>query len=508
MDNTALASAFMELFAGLDRAYGVFRLNAKQQNGGKIKGKAATEHAPVTVDLWEKHLAGEQGIGIVPIRDDAKVNWAVIDVDTYPLDHAALEQKLLELRLPLVVVKSKSGGAHLFLFTKEPIAAKVVRARLNQWAVQIGYPGVEVFPKQDELLSESDTGNWLNMPYFDHLGTNLRHAIWDGQPLDAATFIEKVQSRRVTLDALNAFAAHDNDEIFNNGPPCLQHLCKEGFPRGTRNRGLFNLGVLARFAADDNWRDLLDDFNRTYMQPPLSTSEVINTAKSLTKKQYFYTCTLDPIASVCSKEICKTRKYGIGNNADSVNAVQIDSIAKFNSDPPVYLVRVEGQTIQCNGSTLLNQVSLRIAIMDKIGRVVPMLPGKAWEALLNQKLEQAEVIEAPKDADPLGQFMSHLENFCTSRVTANKVDEILLGKPWVDPIKGRTYFRSSDLIKYLEQQHFNEYNERQLWAVLKRSGAEHHQHHIKGKCVTMWSIDSFKPQTEDFDPPSIAGSEL
>ena len=32
----------------------------------------------------------------------------------------------------------------------------------------LGYGGSEVFPKQTELKSKDDTGNFLNLPYFNY----------------------------------------------------------------------------------------------------------------------------------------------------------------------------------------------------------------------------------------------------------------------------------------------------------------------------------------------------
>ena len=55
-----------------------------------------------------------------------------IDVDTYPLDYGVIVSKIRNLKLPLVMCRSKSGGAHIFLFTKEPVPAKLIREKLNE----------------------------------------------------------------------------------------------------------------------------------------------------------------------------------------------------------------------------------------------------------------------------------------------------------------------------------------------------------------------------------------
>lgn len=502
-----LVERFMALFAGLDRAHGVYTVAKKQDEGEKVKGKARTDVLPVTRELWQQHLDGEQGIGIVPIMDDGNVWWGVIDVDTYPLDHAAMEQKLNELKLPLVVVRSKSGGAHLFLFCAEPLPAKVVRAKLHEWEIVLGYPGAEVFPKQDQLRGTTDIGNWLNMPYFA-VEQTVRYGYYKGEPLKAADFLDFAESRRVSRAALSAFIVA-SDELFNDAPPCLQHLIKAGFPKGTRNRGLFNLGVFARLAFDDEWQERLDGFNRAYMSPALSTGEVLSTCKSLTRKEYFYTCTQDPIASVCNKEICRTRKYGIAQSADSVPPMNLGHVQAIKSNPPVFLVEVEGVEIQCTAEDLLSQMRFRKLVLEQALKIFGTVKEPIWIQMVRAKLDNVEVLTAPEDAGPEGQFTAHLEAFCTSRVTANSFDELLLGKPYVDADAGRTFLRSTDLIRYLEQQKFRDFNERQIWATLRKIGGDHVQRTIKGKCITAWSIPSFNKQTEDFDPPpSVSGDDL
>ena len=78
-----------------------------------------------------------------------------------------------------MVCRSKSGGAHVFLFTKEYVSASLMQDKLNEIRSVLGYGGSEVFPKQRELKSKDDTGNFLNLPYFSSDKT-VRYA-FDGE---------------------------------------------------------------------------------------------------------------------------------------------------------------------------------------------------------------------------------------------------------------------------------------------------------------------------------------
>ena len=125
---------FKAIFSGLDIAYGTYIIK-KERGDGKQAGQATVVRKPPTDDLWEKHLAGvEPSLGIIPIRADNSCIWGCIDIDQYPIDHKGLVEKIEGLNLPLVVCRSKSGGAHCFLFTKEPIPAREMQDYLKACA--------------------------------------------------------------------------------------------------------------------------------------------------------------------------------------------------------------------------------------------------------------------------------------------------------------------------------------------------------------------------------------
>ena len=160
---------FKSIFAGLDRAHGVTIVEDTNGNGSKVKGKSFVKRQPVTDSLWQKHLNGEENLGIIPINDDNQCRWGCIDIDSYAgFDHKKLIDKITSMKLPLIVCRSKSGGAHIFLFTSDYVSAKLMRDKLVQIKAVLGYGGSEVFPKQTELKSKDDTGNFLNLPYFNY----------------------------------------------------------------------------------------------------------------------------------------------------------------------------------------------------------------------------------------------------------------------------------------------------------------------------------------------------
>ena len=159
------------LFASYSAAHGRCK-PGKAPPGEKVKAKSYTVHSLVTDQTWQEHLTGhDEGLGLIPLLDDGiSVKWAAIDIDDNSIDHAELERHVQDRQLPLVTCRSKSGGAHCYLFLEEPCLAKDVVEALENWAAALGYPGVEIFPKQTKRMPDKagkpHPGNWINLPYF------------------------------------------------------------------------------------------------------------------------------------------------------------------------------------------------------------------------------------------------------------------------------------------------------------------------------------------------------
>ena len=168
-----LVDQFSEIFAGNTDHYGLF-----------YKGRHIFKHEPVTKNLYEKHLNGELSLGIIPIRADGKCKFGCLDLDDHKkgglqkdFDYKKLLEKIKFLKLPLVVCRSKSGGAHCYLFLTEWVSAATVRQKLKKMSYALGYERgtVEIFPKQ-ESLKPGESGSFINLPY--HNG-NTRMVVTD-----------------------------------------------------------------------------------------------------------------------------------------------------------------------------------------------------------------------------------------------------------------------------------------------------------------------------------------
>ena len=491
-----LVDAFMDLFEGLRRAHGTYQVDASRGDG-KLTGKAATLVQPVTKELWEKHLKGERSLGIVPINDDSRCKFGAIDIDVYAgFDIPAMVRRLDELELPLVAVRSKSGGAHLYLFADSWVPAGLIQIKLKELAAGLGYGSCEIFPKQIKLHADKgDVGQWINMPYFDYKKSTRYAVTGKGTPLNAEEFVKYAYENRVSLAEIESLSI-DVEDVLEEGPPCLQHLITRGFPEGTRNNGLYNLGVYLRKSFPDTWKTKLLEWNFKYMKPPLPSDEVLGVTKSVERKEYQYTCSKVPIVDHCNSIVCRMRKFGIGTDV----MPRLGSLTKVNTDPPTYLVDIEGHgRVVLSTDDLLNPRRFRTAAFQVCDKAFTVLKEENWNKLVNELTENMTVIDMPEDASPVGQMFEHLENFCTGRAQAKSKEELILGRPWFDEENQTYWFRSIDFMKYLERQHFKEFNRTQVAAHFKNRGMEHVQFSIKKKTVNVWGI-YFDPNTDHHLP--------
>jgi hypothetical protein len=496
-----LIRRFAELFSGYTGAFGAYNNVSSTPNPeGKLLGSdRRTVRKPVEIGMYKAHVNGESGLGIMPIRADNSAAFGAIDVDVYDgLNHAETAKRIARLKLPLVVCRSKSGGAHIFGFASVPIPAGLMLKKLREIAALLGHGGAECFPKQQTVAWErGELASWLNLPYYNGL-LAARYAINpdDGEPLSLAEFVQLAESLRQPQEWFQAPLAARPD--LPQGPPCLQHLVQLGFPPGTRNQGLFDLGVYAKKSDPDAWEASLDALNQKYMEPPLGSEEVSQIKKSLRKKAYQYRCGDQPILAHCDKALCRSRKFGVGN-ADQLP--ELGSLTKMSGDPVVWFWEVEGKRIELSTKELQDPFSFQRKCMDVLTVMPPIPKRDVWESTVRDAMKTANEVPAPEDSTTIGRFRGMLQKFCTGRARAMSMDEILLGKPFTD--EKYTYFRLCDFLAFLDRQRFREVDVGTVYLRLKDVGGENiGRRRLKGVREHLWRVASFEEQSQAFDVPA------
>ena len=491
---------FMQLFVGSGRSHGV-----QTHKGGRISHHTA--EGPATKSDYADHLGGRVGLGVVPIREDGTCLFGTGDIDDDTINHQQLHAKVKNLQMPLVVCRSKSGGAHSYLFMKEPgIKASKVIAVLKRWVGILGYPQAEIFPKQS-ILTKGNRGNFINLPYFGGDQTT-RYALGDDGALSLDQFLTSV----IYWDGEDRVVASSEVGMAQETqmPPCLAALTKDGLAEGQRNNGLLNFAIFFRKSSPNGWEDKVVQHNQNVVMPPLPNAEVQSIIKSASRTRYQYLCNQEPICSRCNRAKCLTLPFGVGHTpwkeAGAFDDFQATHLRKFLTDPPTYLLEVNGHDIALSDDEFFSFRKLKKTVEAKLDLIIGDIKQAQWDQMRRELHQSQEEIEAPSDASDEGMILGHVMDFLGKfRLTEDKED-LLQGSP----VKhgDDVWFRVLDLQRFLHLHRRVVLKNNLLYQLIRQHGGTHGTANIKGKYVHVWKfpVDKLNLQTEEFTRVSFERS--
>lgn len=507
-----LAKSLMALFDGNHRSHGEFNQLRDPPN--------KTVQKPPELMHFEDHLTGTIGVGIAPIRDDGRCSWAAIDIDAHhgkpPIDLAALSERVEKANLPLLVCRSKSGGAHAYLFLSDPAQCDKVRRLMSSWAAAIGHPGVEVFPKQDVLGPDLETGNrslgsWINLPYFGGNSTD-RYCWFGGKQLQIEDFLTTAEAYATTYAKLIEVQVGDHPDA----PPCIQAMLQNGVGKGLRNDAMFVLTLYAKQKDSDNYRPMLLEWNRTIFEEPLPNPEVNRTISSAARRDYKYRCNTRPCSDYCDSAVCITRKFGItpGDKAalDTYKMPEFGDLYKHNTNPVQWVIEIDGHSVRMDTRALMDFNQVRILAADKLTRVMPPMKNQDWQVILDTKMKGAILVEEAPEARTNGVLRQKLSEFLrrvdmkADPADLNNRKHLMRGTPVVTMLDKEKViiFRGTDLQEYLKRNRADELAGVNLWFILKDIGAKHSELTIDKKRASVWSVPFLQELAIDFPSPNIA----
>lgn len=490
MVDEGTVSAFMALFVGNSRSRGVY-------NPSREPDPMYTSSSAYCVDDIRAHLDGEIGVGMVPVLDDGSVRFAAIDIDAHDtempeVDVVALEARVRALDLPLMVCRSKGRGAHLYCFMEPDVPAARVRAALASWASKLGYPSVEVFPKQSHLRERKDgsrpLGNWINLPYFG----DTRRCVEGGREISLEHFLEIASTRlqrAADFDLATASGEH------SEAPPCLQRMMLDGVPKGEglRNRALFHASVYFRRAFPDSWRDRAFDFNTRSMDEPLLHAEAKKTVDSVAKREYQYKCKEEPCAMLCDRAACLTRKFGITEASASADIPKFTNLRKFNTDPVKWQLDVNEKTVTLSSEELTTWRAVRLRIIEVLHTIPPHLKIDAWDDILRTLIETVETVEVSDETSTPGYMRVRLLEWLrrSSDGDTDKGRQALLrGVPVITTLNNENVvaFRYQDFVDYLKRTRSEELKGVNLWMALQKAGIKSGRMRVGVQVVNVWTM--------------------
>ncbi len=511
MINTTLVERFMALFRGNPRSFGQWNPNEKDPNKNSHTKKSAYSVGDV-----ENHFNGVTGIGLVPIMDDSTCYWGAIDIDNHgqseDVDIAAIEARVLALKLPLITCRSKSGGAHLYLFGREPLRCVQVHGMLSKWAKDLKVAGVDcIYPKQTKLAYSEDggrqLGNWINLPYFKAEST-VRYAVENGQPLPLELFLALAESRAVSSFDLDTMHGNEHSEA----PPCIAQGIMDGIDSGSRNEFAYNLTIYMRRRFPEEYRDRIYDMNSTIFKQPLPFIEIKKVVQSASRRDYRYKCSTEPCKSMCDRKVCLTRKFGITQDqSDEIDnefkLPEFGVLSKYPTNPVRWEMAVEGHVIPLSTEELMDWRQVRNKLVERLMRMVPMIKNDRWHKVLEQLIPVCRIMDAPEDASVEGIIKNQLVEFMRKvdlsedGLDPERRKDIFRGLPVVQMLpEGKSVmFRGADFTAFLKRNKAEELKGVNLWFALKNVGVNHGRFRVGDKTPNLWFVSVSEEDQLDID---------
>jgi hypothetical protein len=430
---------FIKYFTGLQRNYGFCNIKNgyKDPNTGKLKfhaGDYGWSGKPITDEDYRLHLHGRKSIGIQPCDDNGYARFGAIDIDAKIYKNLNIQfylETIQKNNLPLIPVKSKSNGLHLYVFTKEFVKAKEIKEFLEQVLFLFKLPiTTEVFPKQTKLGTNTDgdkiNGNFINLPYFNK---DERVALDpSGKEMSLELFLNCIELNKQTPEQLKEISDNiirkeltGGADEFKDGPPCLEVLSKEKMTDG-RDRFLYNYMVFAKKKYPDNWGKMVLKAGRDYFEfDEIWTDKYIETKiKHWEKQEKGYKCHEELLASVCIKSECVKRKFGIMSDR-KISWPRLSNLIKidFKPDPEYYfdVERDDGETVTVHAkdvNRIKDQQELRGLMMAQADELPPVVKGQEFYEIIKALLSTQDTVQPAPGTTPMDILKKHLKYYIHS----------------------------------------------------------------------------------------------
>ena len=123
----------------------------------------------------------------------------------------------------------------------------------------------------------------------------------------------------------------------------------------------------------------------------------------------------------------------------------ITTIRKYMSDPPIFFVTVDEDTIEVDGPTLHDAEKFSVRCLEELG--MPMLPVAklVWRKMLATLMKNMDETEAPDDTKVDVQLKEVITDFVSRN--GKTMEDVLKRKPYTE--EGTSHFKFKDFWGYL-----------------------------------------------------------
>lgn len=511
---------FTRFFKGNSKAYGVHIYDAPSKNGEKRNGKSFTKLEPLGEKQYSEHLSGKQGLGVIPINERNKCQFAVIDVDEYKIDFDKYFKINMDYSLPLCFFRSKSGGLHIYLFFDQEYLAEKVIVLMKKLLIVLGLKSdTEIFPKQAKL-KKNGSGSWINLPYHNSDKPTQYLFDQDGKKVSLTHAMQHIKNNTVTVEELQDIIS---TIPFADAPPCLQTLyLLNDFTKDSHNRNdfLFNVAAYLKNKYDTDYQDKLLEVNEGFPHP-VDRKRIEGTIfNSHDKKTWSYNCKHPILIPVCDKEVCKTREYGI-NSEESPN-INYGDLIQYVGLAVRYEWQIGDKILKFNSEDeIINQETFLKLSIRELKEYPYRLSRKRWDRVVREAVSLMEVKEDKDEFSHEILFKDYLIKFLTEGAKARSKEQIGLHRVFEDKKLSCYIFRRIDLMDFLETKHFYKLRPKEIKEIIMKMGAREKRYHIKDeKYIRSWllPIDSLdmrftledrtdKEMLENFDDLQEEGTD-
>jgi|TARA_A100001391_G_scaffold20028_1_gene11009 hypothetical protein len=445
-----------KLFEGNLSSFIKSSISSETDERGKQIVKYLTIQEPLSTKHWKEHLNGKTRVGVKPERE-GKCKWGCIDVD--PSNYTNYNQKkyvdiIRDYKLPLVPIKSKSGGLHIFVFLTEWYDVSKIAEKLSKINEKF-FMAQEIFP----------CNKAMNLPY-QNMNRSMEFAYDDNNnPLLIEAFIELANNKKILPEDFLKLKLkeYEPEENWKQYPPCVQKLIQERWTGTNRNNYLFNVLVLEMKKntthSVQSIEEIAQSRNTQIFHNPLPRAEVTQLAKSVHKGTYDFRCPpkSPELMPLCNKDLCKQRRLGIGEATPEV-IEDFTNITFIRDTKNIwYEFDYQEQRVTITPEDMKDEKSFRTRLLRY--RIFWMTLPKSkrgpspFELLMKGIVERSIEDDHHKFEDTLEEEKYNmLKKFFESHIEQDNYDKLKDGYVVLDTKDNVCYFKKITLDKFIKKQ--------------------------------------------------------
>ena len=187
-------------------------------------------------------------------------------------------------------------------------------------------------------------------------------------------------------------------------------------------------------------------YNEKYFDPPLDDDEVEACADSVESEDYKYKCGDEPMHSHCDPMACAMVKFGVGDG--DLPGIVPGSIEKYESDPPIYVVSIDGDQVECDDETLWNPDKFGMACMNQTQKIMDPISKPMWRKQLKKLFQDIQEVPTP-DSAKLDVQLKEAFQLYVNLADAKKIEEVRRGKVFTE--NGKTTFKFPEFYNWLSK---------------------------------------------------------